>query len=216
MLLIEAANHVGRDADEGAERRGRLDAVLAAVPRAAEHERDLLEVVHEELLRLFVESSADRGPPNASRGEQLLQLLRERRLRDAPAADAEQLDLVVQRRVLAIVQRAHHVVRRREVFVAVELPARQADQVRRVQPRVLRVDGHEHLNDVILGQPVEDDGRNAEVLARRSGRCRRAARAAGAGRRSRAECPSRSGTFRMPTRESSLGRLKRELLVAAR
>ena len=45
-------------------------------------------------------------------GEQLLQLLRQRRLRDAAAADAEQLDLVVERRVLAIVQRADDVVRR--------------------------------------------------------------------------------------------------------
>ena len=65
--------------------------------------------------------------PNAVGGEQLLQLLRERRLRDAAAADAEQLDLVVERRVLAIVQRAHDVVRRRQALVAIQLPARQAD-----------------------------------------------------------------------------------------
>ena len=101
-----------------------------------------------------------------SRGEQLLQLLSQRRLRDAAAADAEQLDLVVQRRVLAIVERAHDVVRGRERFVAIELAARQADQVRRVQPRVLGVDRHEHLDDVIFGQAVEDDRRHAEVLAR--------------------------------------------------
>ena len=37
--------------------------------------------------------------------------------------------------------------------------------MRRVQPRVLRVDRDEHLDDVILGQAVEDDRRHAEVLA---------------------------------------------------
>ena len=37
--------------------------------------------------------------------------------------------------------------------------------MRRVQPRVLRVDRHEHLHDVIFGQAVEDDRRHAEVLA---------------------------------------------------
>ena len=103
--------------------------------------------------------------PNVARREQLLELLRERRLRDAAAADAEQLDLVVERRVLAVVQRADDVVRRREVFVAIELAAREADEVRRVQPRVLRVDRDEHLDDVIFRQPVEDDRRHAEVFA---------------------------------------------------
>ena len=130
----------------------------------AEHERDLLEVVDEELLRLLVERRRPCGRPERLRGEQLLQLLRERRLRDAAAADAEQLDLVVERRVLAIVQRADDVVRRGEVLVAVQLTAREADQVRRVQPRVLRVDRHEHLDDVIFGQPVEDDRRHGEGL----------------------------------------------------
>jgi hypothetical protein len=54
-------------------------------------------------------------------------------------------------------------VRRGQRLVAIELPAREADQVRRVQPRVLRVDRHEHLDDVILGQPVEDDRRHGEA-----------------------------------------------------
>src|SRR2546428_13491035 len=53
VLLIEAADDVGRDPDERAERRRAPDAVLAAVPRAAEHERNLLEVVHEKLLRFL-------------------------------------------------------------------------------------------------------------------------------------------------------------------
>ena len=142
-----------------------LDAVLAAVPGGAEHDGHLLEVVHEEPLRLLAELVA--LAPGAERlgGEQLLQLLRERRLRDAPVPDAEQLDLAVERRVLALVQRAHDVVRRGEVLVAVELAARERDQVRRVQPRVLRVDRDEHLHDVIFRQPVEDDGRHREVLA---------------------------------------------------
>src|SRR5262245_36214513 len=36
VLLIEAADHVGRDTDEGAQRRRAADRVLAAVPRAVE------------------------------------------------------------------------------------------------------------------------------------------------------------------------------------
>src|SRR4051812_48686758 len=44
VLLIEALDHLGSDADKGAQRRRRTDAVLAAVPRAAEDQRDLLEV----------------------------------------------------------------------------------------------------------------------------------------------------------------------------
>src|SRR5947207_10348528 len=98
VLLIQPADHVWRDADERAQRRRRADAVLAAVPRAAEDERDLLEVVHEELLRLLVHVGGTAAREDAAFGEQLFQLLRQRRLRDAPAADAEHLDLVVERR----------------------------------------------------------------------------------------------------------------------
>src|SRR4051794_19701238 len=47
VLLIETANHVRRDPDEGPQRRRRLDAVLAPVPGAAEHQRDLLEIIDE-------------------------------------------------------------------------------------------------------------------------------------------------------------------------
>src|SRR5205823_9831676 len=96
VLLIEAAHDVGGHPDERAQGRRRLDAVLAAVPGAAEDERDLLEVVDEELLRLFVHIA--RAPSAEDLGaEQLLQLLREGRLRDAAPADAEQLDFVVER-----------------------------------------------------------------------------------------------------------------------
>src|SRR5213075_636117 len=106
MLLIETADNIGGDADERAQRRRRADAVLAAVPGAAEDERDLLEIVHEELLRFFVHVARPPAREHAIVAEQLLQFLRQRRLRDAAAADAEQLDLVVERRVLAIVERA--------------------------------------------------------------------------------------------------------------
>src|SRR5581483_9542012 len=88
VLLVEAADDVRRDADERAQRRGAADAVLPPVPRAAEDLRDLLEVVDEELLRLFVHVAAA-SVEDAAFGEQLLQLLGERRLRNAPAADAE-------------------------------------------------------------------------------------------------------------------------------
>src|SRR5262252_4733699 len=164
VLLVEAADDVGRDADERAQRSRRADAVLAAIPGAAEDERDLLEVVHEELLRLFVDVARPPVREHPIVAEQLLQLLRERRLRDAAAADTEQLDLIVERRILAVVQRAHDVVTGGERLVPIELPSGEADKVGGVQPGVLRVDRHEHLDHVIFRQSVEDDRRNGELL----------------------------------------------------
>ena len=70
----------------------------------------------------------------------------------------------MQRRVLAIVERADDVVRRRQIRIAIELPAGERDEMRRVQPRVLGVDGDEHLHDVIFGQTIEDHRRHVERL----------------------------------------------------
>ena len=78
--------------------------------------------------------------------------------------DAEQLDLAKERRVVVLAERADNIVRRRQILVAVQLTAGERHEVRRIQPRVLRVDRDEHLNDVVLGKPVEDDGRNREHL----------------------------------------------------
>src|SRR6476646_4711846 len=76
VLLIEPPNDIGGDADEGTERRRRTDAVLAAVPRAAEDQGDLLEVVDEEFLRLLVHVAGPRPPcEDTAFGEQLLKLL---------------------------------------------------------------------------------------------------------------------------------------------
>src|SRR5206468_8677974 len=44
------------------------------------------------------------------------------------------------------------------VRVRVELAAREADDVRRVQARVLGVDGHEQLDDLARVERVEEDG----------------------------------------------------------
>src|SRR4029077_17378479 len=101
VLLIEPADDVRRNLDERPQRRRRLDAVLAAVPPPTEDQRDLLEVVHEELPDFFMEIG---GPASKSvRREQLLELLCQRGLRHAAPADAEQLDLVVERRIFAVV-----------------------------------------------------------------------------------------------------------------
>src|SRR5436190_3111723 len=97
VLLIETPDHIGGDADERAQRGRAADAVLAPVPGGAEHERDLLEVVDEELSRLLVQVVRTTAAEHAAFREQLLQLLRQRRLRHSAAADAEQLDLVIQR-----------------------------------------------------------------------------------------------------------------------
>ena len=55
--------------------------------------------------------------------------------------------------------------RRSQGLVAIELAPRQADEVGCIQPGVLRVDCHEHLNHVVFGQAIENDRRYAEVLA---------------------------------------------------
>src|SRR4029077_8136921 len=123
-LLVEPADDVGRDADERAERRRRAYAVLAAVPRGGAYLRHLPEVVHEELLRFLAEVLGAASGAERIAGKQFLQFLRERRLRDLPAPHAEQLYLLAERRVVAIVERAHHVVRRRQVVVAIELTTR--------------------------------------------------------------------------------------------
>src|SRR6266705_2963167 len=93
VLLVQTPDHVGRDADERPERRRTPDAVLAPVPCGAEDQCDLLEIVHEELLRFFVNVGRAPSAEYAVLGEQLFQFLRQRCLRDAAAADTEQLDL---------------------------------------------------------------------------------------------------------------------------
>ena len=103
--------------------------------------------------------------------------------------------------------------RRGERFVAIQLPAREADQVRRVQPRVLRVDRDEHLHDVIFGQAVEDDRRHREVLALE-------ALDVGVQREQpvlavdRAQDAFALGHFQDADARIAVGRLERQLLVA--
>src|SRR5213596_471086 len=139
--VADGLQHVGHHAQEGAQRHAGLDAVLAAHPGAREDGRDLLEVVQEEALRRVAE--AVRLPPaeGVERGEDALQLLGERRLCYPPVPDTEELDLAVERRVGVLVERADDVVARGELLVGVEAPPGQADQMRRVQLRVLGVDG---------------------------------------------------------------------------
>ena len=55
--------------------------------------------------------------------------------------------------------------RGREGVVPVQLPARQRDEMRGIEPGVLRVDGDEHLDDVIFGKAVEDHGGHRKRLA---------------------------------------------------
>ena len=165
MHLVELADDIGRDTDERAQRCRGAHAVLPSVPGRAEDHRHLLEVVHEEALRVVEERLRLALIAERVAGKEFLQFLRQRRLGDTPAAHAEQLDLARERRILALAERADHVVRRGESFVPVQLAARQADEVRCVEPRVLGVDRHEHLDDVVLGQPVENDGGHGELVA---------------------------------------------------
>src|SRR5262249_28339816 len=55
VLLIQPPHDVRRDANEGAQSGGRFDAVLSSIPRGAEHDRHLLEIIHEETFRVVAE-----------------------------------------------------------------------------------------------------------------------------------------------------------------
>jgi hypothetical protein len=128
VLLIESPHHIRGDPDERTKRRRRLDAVLAAVPGRAEHHRHLLEVVHEEPFRIAKELRRLPWTAEGVAGKELLQLLCERRLSYAPVSHAEQFDLVVERRVVAIVERTDDVMRSRQRFVTIELTTGQTHE----------------------------------------------------------------------------------------
>ena len=105
-----------------------------------------------------------RPGPNASDANSFFSSCASGACATRPLPTPEQLDLVVERRVLAIVQRADDVVGRGEVLVAIQLAPGERHQVRRVQPRVLGVDRDEHLDDVIFRQAIEDHRRHREAL----------------------------------------------------
>src|SRR6266480_2471421 len=161
--LACAGHDVGRGADERPERRARLDRVLPAGPRGRERGRERLDVVQEESLRALADLLDLAAAAELLDGvEKIHDLLGEGRLAHAPAPGAEHLDLAVERRSVVLVERADHVVREGLVRVRVELAAREADDVRRVQARVLGVDRHEQLDDLARVERVEEDGRHLD------------------------------------------------------
>src|SRR5439155_26308362 len=101
------------------------------------------EVVQEETLRRIAEAIGLPAAERVERREDALQLLCEGRLRHPAPSDAEQLDLAAQGRLRVLAERADDVVTRRQPGVRVEVPPRQADQVRGIQLGVLGVDRDE-------------------------------------------------------------------------
>src|SRR5436309_1557304 len=167
--LACAGHDVGRGADERPERRARLDRVLPAGPRGRERGRERLDVVQEESLRALADLLDLAAAAELLDGvEKIHDLLGERRLAHAPAPGAEHLDLAVERRGVVLVERADHVVREGLVRVRVELAAGQADDVRRIQARVLGVDRDEELDDLTGVERIEEHRRHLDghVLAR--------------------------------------------------
>ena len=96
VLFVQTPDHLGRHSHEGPKCGRGLDAVLPSVPGRTENDRHLLEEAHEEALRVFVRVLGP-APVEQAAADDLLQFLRQRRLRDAAAAHTEQLDLPVQR-----------------------------------------------------------------------------------------------------------------------
>ena len=137
-------------------------------PRGGEDAGQGLDVVQEEALGPSAQLlDLARAAHLLDRLQEVHDLLGEGRLAHPAAPGAEHLDLAVQGRRLVLVQRADHVVGEGLVGVGVELAPGQADDVRRVQPRVLGVDGDEQLDDLARVERVEEDGRHldAEVVA---------------------------------------------------
>src|SRR4029434_1965189 len=136
--LAGARHDVGRRPDEGAERRARLDRVLAARPRGRERGGERLDVVQEEALGAAPQLLELAAAADLLDGlEEVDDLLGQRRLTHAAPPGAEHLDLAVQRRGVVFVERADDVVGKSLVRVGIELTAGEADDVRRVQPRKL-------------------------------------------------------------------------------
>src|SRR3989441_3928557 len=159
LELARARHDVGRGADKRPQGRARLDRVFPAGPRGGERGRERLDVVQEEALRAVADLLDPAAAAELLDGfEEVHDLLGERRLTHTPAPGAEHLDLPVEWRGLVLVGRANHVVGERLVRVRVELAAREADDVRRVQARVLGVDRHEQLDDLPRVERVEEDG----------------------------------------------------------
>src|SRR2546428_5957951 len=159
LELARARHDVGRGADKRPQGRARLDRVFPAGPRGGERGRERLDVVQEEALRAVADLLDPAAAAELLDGfEEVHDLLGERRLTHAPAPGAEHLDLAVEWRGLVLVERADHVGGERLVRVRVELAAREADDVRQVQARVLGVDRHEQVDDLARVDRVEEDG----------------------------------------------------------
>src|SRR6266566_5493007 len=162
--LLGPRHHVGHDADEPAQRGPGLDRVLAARPRIGEGIGDRLHVVQEEALGPLTQLLDPRPAPDLLHGlEEVHDLLGQRRLAHTPASGAQHLDLAVQRRRVVLVQRADDVVGEGLVGIGIELAAGQADDVRRVQPCVLGVDGDEQLDRLPRVERVEEHRRHVEA-----------------------------------------------------
>ena len=79
-------------------------------------------------------------------------------------APAEHVDVITQRRVALVVQRAHEP--RRELLVRVGAPFDllvEIDEVALVDPRVRGIDDHEHLGRELRRLAVEDHARNFDA-----------------------------------------------------
>src|SRR3989449_10901680 len=158
--LAGARHHVGRRPDERAERGAGLDRVLAAGPRGREGGREGLDGVQEEALGPAPQLLQLAAAADLLDGlEEVHDLFGQRGLAHAATPGAEHLDLAVEWRGVVLVERTDHVVSERLVRVGVELAARQADDVRRVQPGVLRVDRDEELDDLAGVERVEQHRR---------------------------------------------------------
>ena len=112
MFLVETPDDIRGHTDECPERRSGPDAVFPPVPGWVEDKRDLLEVVDEEPLAFFAELGRLARSAERIAREELLQFLRQRCLRDATLPDTQQFDFVIQRRIVAVIQRADDVVGR--------------------------------------------------------------------------------------------------------
>lgn len=81
-----------------------------------------------------------------------------------PFPHSQHPDLAAQWRIRPLVQVLDDVVSQHQGGFLVQPAARQADQVRCVQPRVLGVDGDEQLDDLVRRQPVKNYSGHLKIV----------------------------------------------------
>jgi hypothetical protein len=168
---VDLGGDVAAEADQRLEARVARDhVVLVVAPGIAEAAARRLEHVADQAVAALLAPAATvlEAVRRVAPLDQLEHLAEQLRLVDPHLlrrTAAEHVDVVLQRRVVGLVERAHQL--RRVLLLRVGAPLDalvQVDEVRLVDARVRRVDDDEHLGGEVTGLAVEDHHRHLDAL----------------------------------------------------